>query len=769
MTITSGQPRRSGLRNKIIAWTFIPTAIILGAIALVNFYAYGQVTEKLVIERNQEMTKILADQLSAELEEYVHTLSVIDAYYEIDPTDFHFQPDPDGPSIGWLQPFDGGVLMLNSIGDVAYGHDSRAQLGTFAFSELDAYQSTVQERKPIWSDIEQVGGRDVIILFVPMIGAEGDVQGTLVGMFLVEGGTKTRTSDFYVTIFAKLKIASRENVYVVDRNGRAILHTDTYRIGEDIAGQAIVQRVMNSEVGGIRTRDLQGHEIVASFAPVPGTPWSLVTEESWQELTQVSQQYRQLLLILLGLGGVLPVVVVTVGVRRITRPIVDLIRAAQGVAGGNFGQRIEAGTGDELEEMAAQFNLMAGELQESYATLERRVADRTRELAALNAVSAVVNRSLDLEEILENALDMTLEVTGMEAGRALWLGSGQSPICLARRNLPPDLLSCASELSSGSNPTQSTMRVERPVARRINEYPAGPLKAAAVHEGFQLMVTVPLTTKGRLLGTLDLLSKDLLDMTKEELGLLAGIGQQVGMAVENAQLYEQAEGAAAAAERSRLARDLHDAVSQTLFSASLIADILPRLWEKNPAEARRRLEQVRQLTRGALAEMRTLLLELRPSVLEEAPLDELLRQLTDAVAGRAMLQVDLQLNGSCTMPVVVKEAFYRIAQEALNNVVKHADACSVAVGLRCLTEDSPDDVQVDMWIVDDGKGFDPARIPPDHLGVGIMRERAEGVDAYLALKSTPGAGTKIRVVWNQNHTGRDRDAIAGSDSSHVSR
>jgi hypothetical protein len=100
MTITSGQPRRSGLRNKIIAWTFIPTAIILGAIALVNFYAYGQVTEKLVIERNQEMTKILADQLSAELEEYVHTLSVIDAYYEIDPTDFHFQPDPDGPSIG---------------------------------------------------------------------------------------------------------------------------------------------------------------------------------------------------------------------------------------------------------------------------------------------------------------------------------------------------------------------------------------------------------------------------------------------------------------------------------------------------------------------------------------------------------------------------------------------------------------------------------------------------------------------------------------------
>jgi signal transduction histidine kinase len=227
------------------------------------------------------------------------------------------------------------------------------------------------------------------------------------------------------------------------------------------------------------------------------------------------------------------------------------------------------------------------------------------------------------------------------------------------------------------------------------------------------------------------------------------------MAVENAQLYEQAEEAATAAERSRLARDLHDAVTQTLFSASLIADILPRLWEKNPEEARVRLEQVRQLTRGALAEMRTLLLELRPSVLEEASLDELLRQLADAIAGRTILQVDLHVDESCAIPVVVKEAFYRIAQEALNNVVKHADADSVTIGLRCSTEDSSGDVQVEMWIADDGKGFDPAIIPPDHFGVGIMRERAEGVQAELALQSALGVGTKIQVVWNQNHRRRD--------------
>jgi signal transduction histidine kinase len=104
-----------------------------------------------------------------------------------------------------------------------------------------------------------------------------------------------------------------------------------------------------------------------------------------------------------------------------------------------------------------------------------------------------------------------------------------------------------------------------------------------------------------------------------------------------ARLYEQAEEAAVATERNRLARDLHDAVSQTLFSASLIAKVLPRLWERKPEEGRRRLEEVRRLTRGALAEMRTLLLELRPKALVEADLGDLLRQLTEAFIGRARI------------------------------------------------------------------------------------------------------------------------------------
>lgn len=195
-------------------------------------------------------------------------------------------------------------------------------------------------------------------------------------------------------------------------------------------------------------------------------------------------------------------------------------------------------------------------------------------------------------------------------------------------------------------------------------------------------------------------------------------------------------------ERNRLARDLHDAVSQTLFSASLISEVLPRLWGRDVEEGRRRLEEVRQLTRGALAEMRTLLLELRPDSLVEAEIEPLLKQLAESITGRSRVPVNLSITGRCAMPVEVKIALYRIAQEALNNVAKHAGAGLVDVRLSCRAS------RVTLSVSDDGKGFDMKKLPPNTLGLNIMRERAREIGAAVSVRSRPGAGTRVRVAWN---------------------
>ena len=209
----------------------------------------------------------------------------------------------------------------------------------------------------------------------------------------------------------------------------------------------------------------------------------------------------------------------------------------------------------------------------------------------------------------------------------------------------------------------------------------------------------------------------------------------------NERLREKAAQDAVTAERTRLARDLHDAVTQTLFSTTLIADVLPDIWALNPDEGRRRLEEVRQLTRGALAEMRTLLVELRPNALVEVPLPTLLRQLTEALAGRSRMTIQLSAEGERKLPADVQVGLYRLAQEALNNVVKHARASQAVVTLRC-TEES-----VRLTVADNGVGFDPSTVTADHLGLKIMRERAEAIGAKLSIYSEPGEGTQISIIW----------------------
>jgi PAS domain S-box-containing protein len=219
--------------------------------------------------------------------------------------------------------------------------------------------------------------------------------------------------------------------------------------------------------------------------------------------------------------------------------------------------------------------------------------------------------------------------------------------------------------------------------------------------------------------------------------------------IEQRQYAEEALAAKAAeeavrAERTRLAHELHDAVTQTLFSASLIAEVLPELWEINPEEARESNEELRQLTRGALAEMRTLLFELRPAALTQARFSDLIKQLSDGVIGRARIPVKLIVEGEYELPPEIKVSFYRVAQECLNNIVKYSRASHIDIRIQlCCCE-------AHMEIIDNGIGFDPMNIKPTSLGMRIMHERAEAIHADLNITSVLGNGTKVRLDWKDD-------------------
>jgi signal transduction histidine kinase len=272
--------------------------------------------------------------------------------------------------------------------------------------------------------------------------------------------------------------------------------------------------------------------------------------------------------------------------------------------------------------------------------------------------------------------------------------------------------------------------------------------------GTRSELAVPIRIKDRIIGVLDVQSERLGAFDQSDLVVLQSLANQAAITIDNARLYEGAQRLAVLEERNRLARDLHDAVTQTLFSASLISEALPAVWDGDQEEGLQLLRELRQLNRGALAEMRNLLLELRPAALADANLGDLLRQLAEAVTGRTGMSVAVTEEGQCLVPPYVHVALYRIAQEALNNVVKHAHASRAAVSLRCTAYRAGPDMEehrrIELQVTDDGRGFDPTDIPPDRLGLSILRERTQSIGAALKIESQPGQGTRVAVMWESD-------------------
>lgn len=740
MTASRRMPR---LRTVIIAWSFIPAAIILGIVALAHFASFQYLTEDLITERNHDLAVLLATQYMGEVNEMAQPLRVLASDIEIISADPLRQQTALSAARDQLWDFDAGVIVLNSEGQITAANERRLGLVGSRWADQPFFTQTLARGSLTLSDIVPAGpaNRDAVIMAVPVYDDRWTLTGVVVGIVAV-GMAEARVTDFYSDI-RKVMLDAGSSTYLVDGAGRVIYHPETQYIGTSRAGDPVIARVQTGATGTLRATDASGQDIIASYAPVPQAPWGVIVEEDWDTLAAASQPYQRALLVLLVLGLLIPAAVVALGVRRITRPIHALIRAAQAAAGGDFSPRITARGSAEIAELAEQFNHMTGQLHESYATLEQRVADRTRDLAALNAITAVASRSLALDEVLGAALDKTLDVTGMAVGAAYRLDAAHQTLHLvAQRGLPStfaELAGCVPRASSVAGQVDAALR---PALLRVADYPEGVLKRILTEQGVQLALSIPLVAKQQVLGFINLGSRDVRALEDDELALMASIGQQVGVAVENARLYERAEEAAAAAERSRLARELHDAVSQTLFSASMIAGVLPRLWDRDQAAAREQLAQLQHLTKGAQAEMRILLLELRPAALVETPLGDLLEQLAQATGSRAMVPVALTVTGTCDPPVDVRIALYRIAQEALNNVVKHADAAQVTLALTCEGD------TITLVVHDDGCGFDPDCVPPDRLGQRTMRERADTIGAQFAVTSAAGQGTTVMCCYN---------------------
>jgi PAS domain S-box-containing protein len=364
---------------------------------------------------------------------------------------------------------------------------------------------------------------------------------------------------------------------------------------------------------------------------------------------------------------------------------------------------------------------------------------------ALTSIGTLLTGSLNLDEVLGRILGNVGRVVPHDSASITMLEDNRLRIARYRSD---------SRISAGDDVAEKRLQME--YSRYLNVLFANRqpvivpdlqlderIQVLALEANLHAYLGVPILLQNEVIGFVNLFSEKVHHYQQIHAERLSAFAELAAIAIQNARLYGQSQQLAALEERQRLARELHDSVSQTLFTCRAMAESALRRWDKDPPRAHELMQSAYQLATTALAEMRVLLLELRPAALTQISLKQLFEQYLHTVQERRQLNLNLVLDEIAPLPPEVQIALYRITQEALNNIDKHAQAKQVEVRVT----DYPE--HIELTIHDDGTGFQPDKVAATSLGLGIMRERAEQISADLELVSQPGAGTRITVIWHK--------------------
>jgi PAS domain S-box-containing protein len=392
-------------------------------------------------------------------------------------------------------------------------------------------------------------------------------------------------------------------------------------------------------------------------------------------------------------------------------------------------------------------------------TETRDLARRTQQLASLNAVATAVNRSLNLNTVLDQAAASVLKATGWDTVTIrLWNPATRTWDLGARHGLPVQQAGVPawSEAGTARDPLYERATPEllagRPVIVAVPQEPGLDHYRRA---GLLSIVSTPIQVRGQVLGivVLGAVRPDLAATAPALLAdpTLAAINEQLAVAIENARLHSQAQQAAALEERHRLARDLHDSVTQSLFTVTLMAEAAQAMIERDPLRVAAYLERLKDTAHSALAEMRALLNQLRPQGLRASGLAAALRKHAETVGAQVGLQVEVEVDEDLPdLPPAIEEALYRIAQEALHNVVKHAHATHAQIRVTGLAAHRGGPPQaVTLTVEDNGRGFSLTGhhdTADEGLGLTNMNERATSLGGNFAIVPRPAGGTVVTVA-----------------------
>jgi signal transduction histidine kinase len=398
------------------------------------------------------------------------------------------------------------------------------------------------------------------------------------------------------------------------------------------------------------------------------------------------------------------------------------------------------------ERLVAELDRRSHELEHRGQELERR----GQELEMLLAVSGSVASTLEMRQLLDAVFDALTDVLDYSAIAVLTINDHRDALSIVARRGPTVPTSPVHYSVADLGSIWDRLREEEPI---VIPDVLGDTVEAGIFRGLlrdQLLASsdtflrslmwVPLVVRGEIIGLFSIANPSPGAFGERETSLALGIARQAAVAIETARIHERARQAAVLEERQRLSRELHDSVTQALYGISLYAEAASRaLASGNEQPVATNLREISDTTQEALGEMRLLLFELRPPLLQEKGLAAALRARLQAVESRAGLTTEFDCPDEQRLSPDSEQQLYRLVQEALNNVLKHAHAGHVSVRLGLAT------AAATVEVADDGIGFEPSMRNVEGFGLRGMRERVERLGGTLRIDSAPGSGTCVHV------------------------
>lgn len=570
--------------------------------------------------------------------------------------------------------------------------------------------------------------------------------------------------DFLGSAINDIQFGRTGHAMLIDAQG-SVLFCPLLPTGSHVADNALVKAITSGDSGWVLALDDAhgGINSIVGFAPV--AVLNNLLEANINSKTKINKWYSVIrqdpresnkpissLFLYNSISGLILVVIISlIGLfisRKLVKPLEKLRIGVRNIGHGDLDHRIFINTGDEFEDLSLEFNQMAQKLKKSYAfMLEQKVHARTRELYILNTIATTVNQSLDLQAILDSALDKVIEVTKVDSG-AIRVFDKETGILRLQscHGISADIIKLHEEIQLGEQLAGKVAKYHKPITlnRDFDKSSQMIERQSLYSDSFRAITCVPLLSKKELVGTLSIATFKTGYLKEQDMELLLGIANLIGTAIGNATAFEKSEQLAAMEEREWMSRELHDGVAQDLAYLKMQMSLLGKNVYKHSKETiESDLKKLSNLIIHTYDSVRDLLGAFRPGLKDENEFVDTIEEYFHRVQEESNLKVistiSVDLNSLTSLTLV---HLFRIIQEGISNTRKHADASTVIVSLKKMDE------YIILEIKDNGKGFDEIKKKSSvgsNLGLTIMQERAEKTGGSFSLESQPGSGTAITI------------------------